>query len=39
VVEVNPAETPLSPHAHEVLRGPAAEMLPGCWEAHRPGRL
>jgi NAD-dependent deacetylase len=38
VVEVNPAETPLSPHAHEVLRGPAAEMLPGWWETHRPDR-
>jgi NAD-dependent deacetylase len=37
VVEVNPAETPLSPRAHEVLRGPAAEMLPRWWEAHRPG--
>jgi NAD-dependent deacetylase len=36
VVEVNPAETPLSPHVHEVLRGPAAEMLPRWWEAHRP---
>jgi NAD-dependent deacetylase len=36
VAEVNPAETPLSPHAHEVLRGPAAEMLPRWWEAHRP---
>jgi NAD-dependent deacetylase len=34
VVEVNSAETPLSPHAHEVLRGPAAEMLPRWWEAH-----
>jgi NAD-dependent deacetylase len=36
LIEVNPAETPLSPHAHEVLRGPAAEMLPRWWEAHRP---
>jgi len=32
VVEVNPAETPLSAHAHEVLRGPAAEMLPAWWK-------
>ena len=31
LVEVNPAETPLSAHAHEVLRGPAAEMLPAWW--------
>jgi NAD-dependent deacetylase len=36
LVEVNPAETVLSGHAHEVLRGPAAEVLPGWWEAHRP---
>jgi NAD-dependent deacetylase len=28
LVEVNPAETPLSAHAHEILRGPAAEVLP-----------
>jgi len=34
LVEVNPAETPLSEHAHEVLRGPAAELLPRWWEAH-----
>jgi NAD-dependent deacetylase len=32
LVEVNPAETPLSGHAHEVLRGRAAEMLPDWWE-------
>jgi NAD-dependent deacetylase len=37
LVEVNPAETPLSRHAHEVLRGPAAEVLPPWWKAHRPG--
>jgi NAD-dependent deacetylase len=29
LIEVNSAETPLSPHAHETLRGPAAELLPG----------
>ena len=34
LVEVNPAETPLSPHAHEILHGPAAEVLPGWWETH-----
>jgi NAD-dependent deacetylase len=28
VVEVNPDETPLTPHATFVLRGPAGEMLP-----------
>jgi NAD-dependent deacetylase len=28
LVEVNPAVTPLSRRAHEVLRGPAAEVLP-----------
>jgi NAD-dependent deacetylase len=37
LVEVNPAETPLSPHAHEILHGPAAEVLPGWWEIY-PGR-
>jgi NAD-dependent deacetylase len=35
LLEVNPAETPLSPHAHEVLRGPAAELLPKWWVTHR----
>jgi NAD-dependent deacetylase len=34
LIEVNPAETPLSAHVHEVLRGPAAETLPRWWEAH-----
>ncbi len=33
LVEVNPAETPLSEHAHEVLRGPAAKVLPEWWKA------
>ena len=33
LVEVNPEETPLSEHAHEILRGPAAQVLPGWWEA------
>jgi NAD-dependent deacetylase len=37
LVEVNPAETPLSTHAHEILRGSAAEMLPKWWDAHQPG--
>ncbi len=32
LVEVNPTETPLSAHAHEILRGPAAKVLPGWWE-------
>ena len=36
LVEVNPAETPLSVHAHEVLRGPAAQVLPRWWEAQLP---
>ncbi|MFQ6100108.1 MAG: NAD-dependent deacetylase [Anaerolineae bacterium] len=35
LVEVNPAETPLSAHAHEVLRGPAAELLPRWWETRQ----
>ncbi len=36
LVEINPAETPLSAHVHQVLRGPAAEELPRWWELHRP---
>jgi NAD-dependent deacetylase len=36
LIEVNLAETPLSAHAHEILRGPAAELLPEWWETHRP---
>ncbi|RPI32762.1 MAG: NAD-dependent deacylase [Chloroflexota bacterium] len=28
VVEVNPAETPLTPHAHFSLQGPAGQILP-----------
>ena len=32
LIEVNPAETPLSAHAHETLRGPAAQVLPAWWE-------
>lgn len=31
LVEINPAETPLSVRAHEILRGPAAETLPRWW--------
>ncbi|MFC1719887.1 hypothetical protein ACFL00_01945, partial [Pseudomonadota bacterium] len=27
VIEINPRETPLSPHAHQCLRGPASEVL------------
>jgi NAD-dependent deacetylase len=34
VIEVNPRETPLSAHAHQLLRGPAAEVLPAWWEEH-----
>jgi NAD-dependent deacetylase len=34
LVEVNPVETPISAHAHEILRGPAAELLPEWWETH-----
>jgi NAD-dependent deacetylase len=36
LVEVNPAETPLSAHAHETLRGPAAEVLPEWWRKREP---
>jgi NAD-dependent deacetylase len=39
LVEVNPAETPLSAHAHEVLRAPAAEALPRWWEERRSDRF
>jgi len=35
LVEVNPAATPLSGHAHEILRGPAAELLLKWWVTHR----
>ncbi len=35
LIEVNPSETPLSSHAHEVLRGPAAELLPDWWANQR----
>jgi NAD-dependent deacetylase len=31
LVEVNPDETPLTPHADVVLRGPAGELLPVWW--------
>jgi NAD-dependent deacetylase len=31
LIEVNPDETPLSPYAHELLRGPAAQVLPEWW--------
>jgi NAD-dependent deacetylase len=37
LVEVNPNETPLSAHAHEILCGPAAELLPKWWESRQPG--
>jgi NAD-dependent deacetylase len=36
LVEFNPAETPLSRHADDVIRAPAAEALPDWWEAHQP---
>jgi NAD-dependent deacetylase len=36
LVEVNPAETPLSAHAHEILRGPAAAVLPEWWRKREP---
>ena len=36
LVEINPAETPLSARAHEILRGPAAEALPRWWKDRRP---
>ena len=39
LVEINPAETPLSEHAHEILRGPATEVLPGWWEKYRTDYL
>ena len=31
LIEVNPAETPITPLADEVLRGPAGEVLPRWW--------
>lgn len=36
LVEVNLAETPVTPYADQVLRGPAAVELPRWWEASRP---
>jgi NAD-dependent deacetylase len=36
VIEINPDHTPLSRHAHQVLRGPAAQVLPRWWETHHP---
>ena len=39
LIEVNPAETPLSEHAHEILHGPATKVLPGWWEAYRANHL
>ena len=35
LIEVNPQETPLSPYADEVLRGPAGEILPDWWQRYR----
>ncbi len=37
LLELNPAATPLSRHAHTVIRAPAAQALPNWWEAHRFG--
>ena len=39
LIEFNPGETPLSPHVHEVLRRPAAEVLPQWWERNRQPNL
>jgi len=36
LIEINPAETPLSRHAHELIRAPAAEALPDWWRARQP---
>lgn len=36
LIEINPARTPLSRHAHTVIRQPAARTLPDWWAAHRP---
>ncbi len=36
LVEVNISDTPLTPLAEEVLRGPAAEILPRWWAARNP---
>lgn len=35
LIEVNVADTPLTPLADEVLRGPAGEVLPRWWETWR----
>jgi len=36
LIEFNPAETPLSRQADDVIRAPAGEALPTWWAAHRP---
>lgn len=36
LIEINVTETPLTPLADEVLRGPAGELLPAWWSDHRP---
>ncbi len=36
IVEINPEETPVSAYADEVIRGPAAQVLPEWW-AHNQG--
>lgn len=35
LVEINPSETPLSKHAHQVFRQPAGEALPRWWSAFK----
>jgi NAD-dependent deacetylase len=35
LMEINPEETPLSKHAHDVRREPAGEALPRWWTAHQ----
>ncbi|HHS97045.1 MAG TPA: NAD-dependent deacylase [Chloroflexi bacterium] len=36
LIEVNPAETPITPFADEHLRGPAGKVLPRWWARHLP---
>lgn len=35
IIEVNPTETPLSRHAQQILREPAAEALPPWWKTYQ----
>ena len=35
IIKINPTETPLSKHAQQILREPAAEALPRWWKTYQ----